>query len=85
MIFYLALLNLVYLPQRTFRQYCIFQWHIPFFLRDIIFQHNTNDCEYSQFDFLIWFNSFLVLVKFTLKDKKHDKTEYETLDVHQST
>ena len=76
MIFYVVLLNLVYFRQRTFRQYRIFQWHIPFFLRDVIFQRNPNSCEYSQFDFLIWFNSFLVLVKFTLKDKVHDTIEY---------
>ena len=57
-----------------------FQWHIPFFFRDVIFQRNPNDCKDSQFDFLIWFNLFLLLVKFTLKDKMHNTSEYEMLD-----
>ena len=74
------MINLLYLPQKNFRQYRIFKMYIPFFLSDVIFQRNPNDCEDSQFDFLIWFNTLLLLVKFPLKDKMHSTIEYETLD-----
>ena len=72
------MIKLLYLPQKNFRQYRIFKMHIPFFLRDVIFQFNRNGCEDSQFDFLIWFNLFLLLVKFPLKDKMHSTTQYDT-------
>ena len=54
--------------------------HPLLFARDVIFQRNTNDCENSLFDFIIWLNSFLLLLEFALKDKILNTIEYETLD-----
>ena len=80
---YSVTIHLVYLPQRTFRQYRIFNCTSPSFcvmsyfnVIQITAKVLKNPDKFlsftTTFNFLIWFNSFLMLVKFTLKDKMHN-------------